>query len=140
MRTEGWHRRIADDPLTNSSLRSSCVGGAAKQHAGSLNGGKRHESSAHHGKAKAGAEDVKTPWRRSVICATLSGVADGGLGRVCHVGGSRLGVKLSQVSSSAWCGLLQERAHSIRYLPDLRAIAGFQFIPMGVLVRASGSR
>jgi hypothetical protein len=70
----------------------------------------------------------------------MSGVTGGGVGGMCHVGGSRLGVKLSQVSSSAWCGLLQERAHFFRYLPDLRAIAGFQFIPVGVLVRASGSR
>jgi hypothetical protein len=102
VRTEGWHRRIASDPLTNSSLRRGCVGGVVKQHAGSLNGRQRHESSAHHGKAKAGAEDVKTPWRHSVICAAMGGVAAGGVGGVCHVGGSRFGVKLSQVSSSAW--------------------------------------
>jgi hypothetical protein len=100
--TEVWHRRIATDPLTNSSLRSGCVGGTAKQHAGSLNGGQRHESSANHGKTKAGAEDVKTPWCDGVICAAMGGVAAGGVGGVCHVGGSRFGVKLSQVSSSAW--------------------------------------
>jgi hypothetical protein len=102
VRTEGLHRRIAAHPLSGSSLCSSCVGSTAKQHAGSLNGGQGHESSANHGKTKAGAEDVKTPWCDGVICAAMGGVAAGGVGGVCHVGGSRLGVKLSQVSSSAW--------------------------------------
>jgi hypothetical protein len=102
VRTEGLHRRIAADPFSGSSLRSGWEVGAAKQHAGSLNGGQGQESSANHGKTKAGAEDVKTPWCDGVICAAMGGVAARGVGGVCHVGGSRFGVKLSQVSSSAW--------------------------------------